>query len=256
MHERTTTIDRLGPEPYYLQLHQLVEQQIRDGILAPGDRLPSESELCRRYDLSRSTVRQAVRSLQEKKIISLVPRRGAFVRDLARESWRLQVPAGFFEAEVDHNKRQVETAVIRARRERLPRSIAEVLGLEGRDKGFVLERRRRLDGEVALYSINYLLPEAEAILGPSGVLEGRASLNRTLRDAGFTVFGARRSVEAVGADRTLAEMLEVDVGAPLLLVTSVSWTREGRNFDVYTCWIRSDVVKVSVEAEANPADVS
>jgi GntR family transcriptional regulator len=80
-------------------------------------------------------------------------------------------------------------------------------------------------------------------------------LNRTLVEAGFEVFGARRSVAAVAADADLARLLDVDAGAPLLLVTSISWTKEGRNFDYYTSWIRNDVVEVTVEAEADSYDV-
>ena len=248
-----TAIDRLGSEPYYLQLHRLVEQQIASGDLAPGDRLPSESELCRKYDLSRSTVRETLRSLQEKKVIKMVPRRGAFVLDGSQSSWRLQVPAGFFEAEVS-NQRVVETVTIRSAKEVFPPDIGRALDLGDKQAGFVLARLRRLDGRVALYSVNYMLPEIREVLLPSGVIEGRASLNRTLHDAGFAVFGARRSVAAVAADEKLATLLEVEPGSPLLLVTSLSWTKDGRNFDYYTSWIRNDVVKVSVEAEANPQD--
>lgn len=248
-------IDRLGTEPYYLQLHRLVESQIQDGTLAPGDRLPSESELCRRYDLSRSTVRETLRSLQEKKIIKMVPRRGAFVLDPAQKGWRLQVATGFFETEVRHNNRKVGTRTIRAGLEVLPADIAKALKLGQGEKGFVLARLRTLDGRMAVYSINYMIPEVRGPLTASGVVEGQASLNRTLVGAGFEVFGARRSVAAVAADAELAGLLEVEVGAPLLLVTSISWTKEGRNFDYYTSWIRNDVVEVTVEAEADPHDV-
>lgn len=247
-------IDRLGAEPYYLQLGQIVERQIEEGVLAPGDRLPSESELCRTYDLSRSTVRETLRSLQDRKVIKMVPRRGAFVLDPAQAGWMLQVPAGFFEAEVSHNNRTVETTTLEAGLARLPPEIAQALGLDGNGVGFVLKRLRRLEGQVALYSVNYMLPEMERVVGSSGLVEGGASLNQTLRSAGFAVFGARRSVEAVAASQELAQLLEVEPGAPLLLVTSLSWSRDGRNFDYYTSWLRSDVVKVSVEAKARLGD--
>jgi len=35
-----------------------------------------------------------------------------------------------------------------------------------------------------------------------------------------------------------------------LLVTSVSWTGGAKPFDYYTSWLRNDVVKVTVEAQA------
>ena len=47
-----------------------------------------------------------------------------------------------------------------------------------------------------------------------------------------------------------AKFLKVEEGAPLLLVTSVSWTKNGQAFDYYTSWVRSDVVKITIEASA------
>lgn len=247
------SIDRQSPEPYYLQLVRLVEEDIDAGKYAVGDRLPAETELCRHFDLARSTVRETLRSLQEKGRIKMVPRRGAFVIDPRQNGWSLQVADGFFEAEVDHHHRKVDTHVVEAGLSVLPPEAADALGLAIGAVGFRLKRLRYLDGQIALLSINYLVPEVASILDGSGVLNGTASLNRTLRDGGFSVFGARRSVEAQSATPDLADYLEVAVGAPLLLIASVSWGRDEKPFDYYTSWVRSDIVKVTIEARA-PTD--
>ena len=46
--------------PLYSQLVNIIKRNITAGTLNPGDQLPSESELCKNFDISRSTVRQAV----------------------------------------------------------------------------------------------------------------------------------------------------------------------------------------------------
>lgn len=244
-------IDRSSPVPYYLQLSQLMEQAIDRGDFRPGDRLPTESDLCRDYDLARSTVRETLRHLSDMGKIKMVPRRGAFVAEQDGSGWLLQVAQGFFEAEVDQH-RTVETRVLSAEHCLLPDFVTVAMGLDGGASGFRLERVRRLDGQLAMYSVNYLLPEIESVLRSSEVLSGSASLNRTLQSAGYEVFRARRGVEAVAATDKLAELLEVPVGSPLLLVTSVSWGRDGKPFDFYTSWLRSNVVKVTVEAQTAP----
>jgi GntR family transcriptional regulator len=241
-------IDRSSPVPYYLQLSQLMELAIDRGDFRPGDRLPSESDLCRDYELARSTVRETLRHLSDMGKIKMVPRRGAFVADQAGSGWLLQVAQGFFETEVDQH-RTVETRVLSAERCVLPDAAAAAMALDGNAQGFRLERVRRLDGELAMYSINYLLPEIESVLRSSEVLSGGGSLNRTLQSAGYEVSRARRGVEAVAATDKLAGLLEVPIGSPLLLVTSVSWGRDDKPFDFYTSWLRSDVVKVTVEAQ-------
>jgi DNA-binding FadR family transcriptional regulator len=37
---------------------------VQEANLGPGDRLPSEDQLARRYDVSRTTVREALRMLE------------------------------------------------------------------------------------------------------------------------------------------------------------------------------------------------
>ncbi|SAK57550.1 GntR family transcriptional regulator [Caballeronia ptereochthonis] len=242
-------IDRSSPVPYYLQLSQLMMQAIDRGDYAPGDRLPSESDLCRDYELARSTVRETLRHLADQGKVKMIPRRGAFVAEQAQSGWTLQVAQGFFEAEVEQH-RSVETKVLEAERCILPDAVAQALDLDSGIGGFRLARVRRLDGQLALYSVNYLLLEIESVLRSSEVLTSGASLNRTLKAAGYEVFRARRGVEAVAATRDLSTLLEVPVGSPLLLVTSVSWGADGKPFDFYTSWLRSDVVKVTVDAQA------
>lgn len=51
--------------PLYQRLRLAIQAQILDGTLQPGDSLPPERELQKRLDLSRSTVRQAIRTLAD-----------------------------------------------------------------------------------------------------------------------------------------------------------------------------------------------
>lgn len=239
-------IDRSSPEPYYMQLSRLVEAQIEAGAFTVGDRLPSETDLCRSFDLARSTVRETLRSLQDRGIIKMVPRRGAFVAGPKPSGWLLQVAEGFFEGKVDHEHGQVETRVLSARLRRVPAAVRKALDLTAGATVYELQRVRSLDGKTAMFSINYMLPEVRPTIEATEVVKGKGSLNKALRDAGFMLHGARRTVEAVAADDDLAAKLGVAVGAPLLLVTSQTWGADNRIFDHYTSWLRSDVVKVSV----------
>ena len=50
------TIDKGSPVPFYYQLRQLLERAVADGVLAPGEQIPTEASLCERYDVSRTVV--------------------------------------------------------------------------------------------------------------------------------------------------------------------------------------------------------
>jgi GntR family transcriptional regulator len=245
-------IDRSSAEPFYLQLSRLVEQQISDGVFAVGDWLPPESELCRSFSLARSTVRESLRNLEYRGRIKLVPRRGAYVIDPEESGWLLQVSRGFFEHEVDHLNHEVESQIIDARLTIFPKDAAAALSIGSKEKGFLLKRLRKLDGQVALFSENYLLAELHDIVTKSVIMTGRGSLSNVLRNAGYGVFGAKRSIEAVPASARLSKLLQVPLHSPLLLVSSVSWAKDKRVFDYYLSWVRSDVVKITVEAQGYP----
>ncbi len=244
-------INRTSPEPFYLQLSKAIEDAIDRGEFGPGDKLPSETDFCRKFELARSTVRETLRTLEDRKRIKMIPRRGAFVMDPRGTGWVLQVAAGFFEAEVNQDQRKVETNVISFDLCELPKSASEALKLAKGASGVLLRRLRKLDGNVALYSENYLLPELEKVVRESPVILANGSLNKTLANAGYQIFGAKRSVEAVAASPEIAAYLELEVGAPVLLVSSVSWNKDNSPFDFYMTWVRTDVVKVMVQASAS-----
>jgi GntR family transcriptional regulator, transcriptional repressor for pyruvate dehydrogenase complex len=55
---------------------------IKDGTLAPGDRLPSERELMKNLGVGRSTIREALRSLAMMDLVDLRPGQGSFVKEM------------------------------------------------------------------------------------------------------------------------------------------------------------------------------
>jgi len=50
----------------YEQIVQQIEQSIVEGKLSPGDQLPTERELAQQFGVSRTAVREAVKTLTEK----------------------------------------------------------------------------------------------------------------------------------------------------------------------------------------------
>lgn len=66
-------------QPLHEQLFNHFSCQIADGVLAPGARLPPETALGATFGVSRGTVRQALRALEQAGLIERAPGRGTFV---------------------------------------------------------------------------------------------------------------------------------------------------------------------------------
>jgi len=78
----------LRVEQVYEQIARRIVQDIRGGLLAPGQRLPSERELARQMEVGRSSVREAIGMLQVDGIVETRPGSGSFVAVDAPERLR------------------------------------------------------------------------------------------------------------------------------------------------------------------------
>ena len=72
-------LDRRSFVPLYYQLQEVIKEQIESGCWKPGDALPSEPELARRFGVSRVVVRQALAILEDDHQIVRIRGRGTYV---------------------------------------------------------------------------------------------------------------------------------------------------------------------------------
>lgn len=79
MHDR---IDKGRSEPAYAQLAAILRRQIAAGAYPPGEKIPAEASIGKRYRLSTMTVRQAVGVLTEQGLLERVHGSGTFVKPL------------------------------------------------------------------------------------------------------------------------------------------------------------------------------
>jgi DNA-binding LacI/PurR family transcriptional regulator len=68
-------------EPYYRHIYNILLESIVGGKLSPGDKVPSEKELCKQFQVSRITSKRALGLLMEQGYINRFPGRGSFVAE-------------------------------------------------------------------------------------------------------------------------------------------------------------------------------
>jgi GntR family transcriptional regulator len=243
-------IDRNSPVPFYFQLAELLETHITSGVLARDSQLPSEPVLCAYFGLSRTTIRQALTRLQQRGLVERLKGQGTFVRRSRPSVWLLQSTDGFFQGEVDLG-RTVTSETVRAAREPMPEWACTALDVPVGTVGATIERRRSVDGLVALYVVNHL-PEqvADAALR---IEDPNESLYQRLHEhAGVEPHGGRRTLEAIAAPDWVAPLLELEPGQPVAFIESVAWGLDLRPFDCYRAWLRTDRTRIDIQV-AGPA---
>jgi GntR family transcriptional regulator len=237
-------IDRRSAVPFYFQLKQLIRDEIGDGRWEAGARIPSEHELCEHFGVSRTTVRQALAELESEGLLYKEKGRGTFVAEPRSSSWFLQSSHGFHD-EATRAGRRVTSRVLRREVEPLPQWAAQALGRSAGSPGITLERVRAVDGELVMYVVSHLLEELAEVVFATELEHG--SLYGALHEQGLEVAGGRRVVEATTARDELARLLDVEPGAPVLLVQAVSWDAGLRPFECYRAWHRSDRTTIEVQ---------
>ena len=65
--------------PKYVQIQNYILQKIQDGVFTVGDRIPSEAELSRQFDVSRITVNAAIKELASSRVVERIQGIGTFV---------------------------------------------------------------------------------------------------------------------------------------------------------------------------------
>lgn len=247
------TIDRESPVPYYEQLFVILRDRVRSGSFPTDDRLPSESELCREFGLSRATVRQTLAKLETEGFARRVARRGVFASIPEQSSgWIVQDAQGFLESQVRQGKTGITTEVVDARFVEPPQHVADALRVEEGEKVFALERVRSLDGTTAMFSTNWFPADVGSTMAEAkDVLDGTGSVNSTLAGAGFVTVGAQRVIRAMRAPGNVAGHLKVVADEPVLRVRSLSWDHNDKRFDYYETWVLTDVIPLEVNVAAN-----
>jgi GntR family transcriptional regulator len=74
-------IDKNSQIPLHTQLAALLKAQIVAGVFAPNTSLPSEREMCEQYNISRTTVREALHQLEKDGLIQRHAGKGIYVAD-------------------------------------------------------------------------------------------------------------------------------------------------------------------------------
>lgn len=249
-----TMIDKSSWVPYYAQLRDLLEADIRTGHLEWGAQLPSEAELCDDYDVSRTVVRQALMELAHAGLITRVKGKGSFVAPPKVDEHLAQNLVGLAE-EVSARGAQLQNKILLFERQTPPQHVAEILELAPDDPVVRLDRLRSIDGTPWVVTSTYLPYD---LCAPLLELDMRQrSLYATLeKKLGLVVDHGRRTIEAALAGPEHATLLDLEPSSPVLVLTSVGYLPDGRPIEYFVAWHRGDRSRFEVELQRNRGRVA
>jgi GntR family transcriptional regulator len=238
-------MNRLLPVPMYHQIYLVLREQIMDRHFDPAQPLPSEHELSDHFGVSRVTLRGALNKLEKEGLISRQRGRGTFALAVERRRDPLRSElSGLFENLLSMG---LKTTVKVIELEQIPATdeVAKALNLKAGVSVYKAVRLRSYHGE-PISHVTTFLPEA------IGRNFGRKELTSKpmlalLEESGVKVGEATQTISAKLADGTVAPLLEVDLGSPLLAVTRVVRDLKGRPVQLLHGLYRADRYRYQME---------
>ncbi|MFI0152584.1 GntR family transcriptional regulator [Streptomyces lydicus] len=237
-----TAASRDSGQPRYLQIAEDLAQQIRSGVLAPGTKVPSESELMARYSVSQGTARKAVAELRPTGLIDTHHGKGSFVKsqppvrrkssDRFRRSHRKAGKAAYL-AESEQAGKIAGVTVLYVGPTEAPAGIAERLGVPDGTK--VLARRRLYfsNGTPTEEATSYLPWDiAESIPELLAENPGGGGIYARLEENGHTLKEFTETVRARLATKQETSALSLSPGAPVIHLIRNAESEHGRVVEV------------------------
>ncbi|CAN7172572.1 MULTISPECIES: GntR family transcriptional regulator [unclassified Variovorax] len=228
------------PQSLHAQLRDALRARILDGQLAPGAKLPSESELTAEHGVSRITVRQALGALQAEGLIVKLHGKGAFVSHpkAAQSLNRLQ---GLNEA-LALEQHAVSSKRLAWREVKAPAAVARQLQLTAGETVYHLQTLRYLDREPLSVNNSYL---------PRFLGERLARVDFSQRDlieifeheGGLEIGEAQLEIGAGLARPQEAKLLQLAPGSPVLQVERLVHAAGGGPVHVEIAVYRADTFR-------------
>ena len=238
-----TSIERDSPLPLYYQLKQLLAERIAIGELEPGDILPTEEQLQETYQLSRTTVRQALKELEIEGRVSRHRGRGTFVsQPKIRHS---SEPHFSLTDALLQQGRQPSWRVLSAEWVPAEVDVASTFDLEPGTPVFRLRRLRLTNEEPIGYHIAHAAPAMAASIDKSQFHSG-GSLRYLRGNDGLLGSYANRTLEAIGASAEAADLLDVEEGSPTLLIRRKVVSRDGAVIETLQAMYRGDRLQYQI----------
>ncbi|BBY28585.1 GntR family transcriptional regulator [Mycolicibacterium sediminis] len=211
----------------YLQVARALRKDIVDGVYPVGTQLPTEHELCERFEVSRYTVREALRRLRDDNLVSSRPRAGTMVvaraasNSYAQEVMSIDDLLAFAAgARFDIESNAMVTVDV---------DLAAHTGLPvGTQWLAVRGTRRAEDGEVPICRTEYYVHRSFAAVGRL-LQRHTGPIFPLIEDLfGVSVVEVHQEIAAVTASPRLAEQLQVDECTAALEMRRTYTTSDGQ----------------------------
>ncbi|TDQ41215.1 GntR family transcriptional regulator [Aureibacillus halotolerans] len=232
-------------EALYSQIKRILIQRIKENVWKPNTLIPTEQELMDEFEVSRTTIRQAIAILVQMDLLEKKQGRGTIVRPQKLVGSLGQLK-GFAEEVLEKGKTP-KSKVIRAEFKTMLFPEKEILSLDEKENVYLIERIRFADDMPIAFERTCWPEEIGKVLSTYDL--DQAQYYPILEEHGYHLKKAHEKISAINATVYEADYLGIRPGEALLEMTRLSYGIDGQPIE-YTCTkYRSDQYHYDIELE-------
>ena len=234
------------PSPKYLEIQNLLLQRIKNGDYQEGQLIPKEVDLAEQLNVSRPTVRHAIRNLVQAGYLERRKKRGTIVTQTKIKQQFTHVIESY-NTEIQNNGLVAKTQVLNFSTEKASDEVAEALTIKPNTEVYKLVRLRSADNKPVVFVVTYLpiaqLPDLQKIDFT------HHSLYSELAKTGLEITHVSRKIEVHPATEEEAQLLETDIKAPIFYFHTIGFTKDHRTLEYSIASYRGDLNYFMVEID-------
>jgi GntR family transcriptional regulator len=238
--------------PLYFQLEQIIKSKILTGEFILGDKIPTEKDFCKTYQVSSITARQAILNLVNEGLLVRRQGKGTFVKEGFTKIKNIKTLrlSGNLNNILPEGLKAQDVKVLDVTKVKAPRRVARLLDIE-EGKEVIQVRRTRSDNRIPVsYIKNYVRPEiGERIKREDLYLYPMLDILRNRLRIPLT--GGIQYIEAIVADYDIASALLVNICSPILYLETVIFEKHKKPVELAQTFYRPDQFRYTVELRIN-----
>jgi len=236
-------LDKTIPIPLYYQLIEVIQNFINEHD--DGFPIPTEKDLCKIYEISRPTVRQAINELVTEGLIVREKGRGSFIN-------KKKIPQDFllniisFNDEMQSKGLKPDTKVLVFCSRKPTPEVMKNLRIKSTDSTYFLSRLRSINGE-PIVLVNTYLPSSltKGILRKN--MEKESLYHIIEHDFGNKILRTLRTLEIRKAGKYEALLLNIKEGDPIHFIQTIAFIENDTPIEFSTAYYSGERNKFTVE---------
>ncbi|HHW48808.1 MAG TPA: GntR family transcriptional regulator [Clostridiaceae bacterium] len=238
-----------APKPLYIQLKEKIKNAIESGEWKPDTQIPSERDLCNKYNVSRITVRQAISEAQKEGLLYKIQGKGTYVKTPKIEQGLMKITS--FGSTLKSRGLNGRTEVLTAEIVPVDFQISNILNIDMTENVVNLGLLGLANDEPIVYYNSYFTYDIGIKMidaAKKHAKEGRPFSTYDLyKELNIPADTVSQTFEATNCDKETAKILKLKQGTALFVIVSVVYLNDGRPVEFKTAMYRADKYKFHIK---------